>query len=70
MHAHVKRANLDYYVNLNIADVWRVPAVRVHMAAEMAGMTKACFTHSAVVRLLASVSAHVNCQSAGLIASV
>ena len=38
--------------------------------AEMAGMSKACFTHSADERLLASVSANVNCQITGGAASV
>ena len=33
------------------------------VAAEIAGMCKACLAHNADVRLLASVSAHVNCKN-------
>ena len=49
-----------------VVGVSTVPAVRFHVAAEIAGVCKACFTHSANVRLLASMRAHVYCQITGV----
>ena len=58
VHAHHAQCHIRMYA-LGIVDVLNVPAVYFHVAAEITGMPKTCFTHSADVRLLASVSAHV-----------
>ena len=61
---HIGHTSLDTAVQckLSVVHVWNVPVVHFYVATEMAGMHKARFTHSADVRLLASVSAHVNLQ--------
>ena len=64
------RTNCSVHIRLCECVKCIVPAVCFHMAAEKPRLCKACFTHSADVRLLASVSSHVNCHRTGSTTSV